>query len=135
VFTTRGAEGEYARWLKPAGGPYDGFLLSSANCFARELHQMTTDISAGRMEAARQLSDRLAAAVSEVFALASPLPHGNPFANGNKAIDHFFAHGPEAVNLPPPRLHAGSSLPTELIRSTEEILLREKLMPASGYLR
>lgn len=134
VFTARGAEGDYARWLKTAGGPYDGFLLSSANCFARELHQMITDMSAGRVEAARHLSDRVAAAVNEVFRLVTGLPHGNPFANGNKAIDHFFAHGPEAATLDPPRLHAGSSLPPEVIHSTAEILIRQKLMPANGYL-
>ena len=134
VFTARGAEGEYARWLKSAGGPYDGFLLSSANCFARELHQMILDISAGRLETARGLSGRLASAVSEVFRLAGGLPDGNPFANGNKAIDHFFAYGPEALTVPPPRLHAGSSLPTELIRSVGQILIHQELMPAKGYL-
>lgn len=134
LFTARGAEGDYARWLKAAGGPYDGFLLSSANCFARELRQMISDIDAGRLEAARQLSARIAAAVSEVFGLVSKLPDGNPFANGNKAIDHFFAHGPEALKVLPPRLHAGSSLPPEVIRSTGQILLNQELMPVKGYL-
>jgi len=134
VFAARGAEGDYARWLKAAGGRYDGFLLSSANCFARELHQIIDDVLAGRLDAARQLSERVGAAMSEIFALAANLPHGNPFANGNKAFDHFFAHGPAARDLPPPRLHAGTSLPLELILSAEQILLREKLMPAKGYL-
>jgi len=134
VFTARGAEGDYARWLKSAGGPYDGFLLSSANCFARELHQIMENIAAGHSDAARQLSERVSAAVSEILRLSSGLPHGNPFANGNKAIDHFFAYGPEATKIPPPRLHAGSSLPQELIHSTRQILLREELMPARGYL-
>lgn len=134
VFTARGAEGDYARWLKSAAGPYDGFLLSSANCFARELHQVILDARAGRLDSARELSGRVDAAVSEVFRLAGDLPQGNPFANGNKAIDHFFAHGAIALNMPPPRLHAGGSLPQELIRSTGQILLREKLMPSRGYL-
>ena len=134
VFAARGAEGDYARWLRAAGGPYDGFLLSSANCFARELQQIVDDVLAGRLEAARQLSQRVAAAICEIFALAATLPHGNPFANGNKAFDHFFAHGPGARDLPPPRLHAGTALPHELIYSAEQILLREKLMPAKGYL-
>jgi dihydrodipicolinate synthase/N-acetylneuraminate lyase len=134
VFTARGAEGGYARWLKAGHGPYDGFLLSSANCFARELQQVIADVSAGRLETAQALSDRVTAAVTEILRLASGLQHGNAFANGNKAIDHFFAHGPEAATLPPPRLHAGSSLPVDLIRATEEILFREKLMPRKGYL-
>jgi dihydrodipicolinate synthase/N-acetylneuraminate lyase len=134
IFAARGAEGDYARWLKAAGGPYDGFLLSSANCFARELHRIIDHVSAGRVAAARQLSQRVATAISEIFALAANLPHGNPFANGNKAFDHFFAHGPGARDLPPPRLHVGIALPPELIHSAEQILLREKLMPAKGYL-
>jgi hypothetical protein len=69
-----------------------------------------------------------------VFQLAGNLPHGNPFANGNKAIDHYFAYGPGAAGFPPPRLHAGTSLPEDLIKSTGEILLREHLMPQKGYL-
>ena len=134
VFTARGAEGDYARWPKSAGGPYDGFLLSSANCFARELGRILDDLSAGKREEARRLSDALSRAVTEVFGLAASLPDGNPFANGNKAMDHFFAHGAAAADVPPPRLHAGSSLPQELICATGEILVRQGLMPAKGYL-
>ncbi len=134
VFTARGAEGDYARWLKAAGGPYDGFLLASANCFAGELHQVIEDVSAGRLEAARRLSDRLTAAVSEMLQLAAALPHGNPFTNANKAMDHFFAHGPKAAAAAPPRLHAGSYLPLEFIRETKEILSRQQLLPTKGYL-
>jgi dihydrodipicolinate synthase/N-acetylneuraminate lyase len=134
VFAARGAEGDYARWLKAAGGPYDGFLLSSANCFARELHQVMANLSAGRLEPARRLSGQLTAALGEVLRLAAALPDGNPFTNANKAMDHFFAHGPKAAAMPPPRLHAGSCLPPELIRSTGEILLRQELMPPHGYL-
>jgi dihydrodipicolinate synthase/N-acetylneuraminate lyase len=134
VFTARGAEGEYVRWLKSAGGCYDGFLLASANCFARELHQVITEVVAGRLDSAKRLSARVSAAINEVMRLASNVPSGNAFANANKAIDHFFAYGPKAATSPPPRLHAGPSLPTDLIRSTREILLRAELMPARGYL-
>ena len=134
VFTVRGAEGDYARWLNAAGGPYHGFLLSAANCFARELHQIIQDISSGRLDAARHTSERLASTVREVFALVASLSDGNPFANANKAMDHFFAHGPRAASVPPPRLHAGSRLPAEIIRATGEVLSRLGLMPAKGYL-
>ena len=134
VFTARGAEGDYARWLRIAGGPYDGFLLASANSFARELNQIITDISARRSEAAQDLADRLTAAVREMLRLAAALPDGNPFTNANKALDHFFAYGPKATTAPPPRLHAGSCLPLEFIRSTAEVLSRQQLMPANGYL-
>ena len=37
VTLLRGAEGDYARWSKARGGPYDGFLLSSANAFPAQL--------------------------------------------------------------------------------------------------
>jgi dihydrodipicolinate synthase/N-acetylneuraminate lyase len=134
VFTTRGAEGDYAQWLKVAGGPYDGFVLSSANCFARELHEVIQYILAGQSEQARRLSQRLASVIKQVFEFATTVPDGNPFANGNKAIDHFFAYGPKAMTVLPPRLHAGSSLPPSLIKNTEEILLRGNLMPSRGYL-
>jgi hypothetical protein len=135
VFAARGAEGAYAAWLKAAGGPYDGFLLASANCFARELHQVVSDVSAGRLDAARELSARLTAAVTEIAHLASALPAGNPFTNANKAIDHFFAFGPNALATSPPRLHAGSLLPVELLAATGKILLRHQFMPPRGYLQ
>jgi len=134
VFTVRGAEGDYARWLNTAGGPYHGFLLSTANCFARELHQIIDDISESRMDKARQMAARLTSVVAEVFQLVNSVPEGNPFANGNKAIDHFFAHGPRAAEVAPPRLHAGSGLPLEIIRATGEALSRHGLMPNKGYL-
>jgi len=134
VFTVRGAEGDYARWLNTAGGPYHGFLLSTANCFARELHQIIDDISEKRMDGARQMAARLTSVVAEVFQLVNNVPEGNPFANGNKAIDHFFAHGPRAAEVAPPRLHAGSHLPLEIIRATGEALSRHGLMPNKGYL-
>jgi hypothetical protein len=62
------------------------------------------------------------------------LPDGNAFANANKAIDHFLAHGPKAAGVAPPRLHAGTALPLDFLRSTEAILRREKLLLATGYL-
>jgi len=133
VFTVRGAEGDYARWLKSAGGKYDGFLLSTANCFAREFRQMIVDLEKGRVDAANTMSERLTKTVSAVFELVSPFPHGNAFANANKAMDHFFAYGPKAGTVPPPRLHAGPSLPAEMIAETGKILQRNDLMPSKGY--
>ena len=134
VFLVRGAEGGYANWLKSGGGPYGGFLLSTANCFGRELHQVIELLRTGRREEARQLSDRLSAVVKEVFALVAGLPDGNAFANANKAMDHFFAHGPKAASVTPPRLHAGSRLPVEIIRQTGAALERHGFLPQRGYL-
>lgn len=134
VFLVRGAEGDYARWLKAAGGPYDGLLLSSANCFARELAQMLDWLAEGRREDAVGLSARLSAVVQEAFRLVADVPAGNAFANANKAMDHFFAFGPKAAAVLPPRLHAGSRLPVEIIRATGEVLRRHDLLPERGYL-
>jgi dihydrodipicolinate synthase/N-acetylneuraminate lyase len=134
VFTVRGAEGDYARWLKAAGGKYDGFLLSTANCFSKEFSEMISDLEEGRVEAATKMSQRLTAMVSAVFELVSPFPDGNAFANANKAMDHFFAYGPKAATVLPPRLHAGCSLPSEMIVETGKILDRYGLMPRKGYL-
>lgn len=134
VFLVRGAEGDYVRWLKTVKGPYDGFLLSSANCFARELHHIIESLNARRVKAARERSEHLTSCINEVFGIVTGLPHGNPFANANKALDHFFALGPKARNVPPPRLHAGVSLPAEVIHATGDTLSRHGLMPEKGYL-
>jgi hypothetical protein len=134
VVTLHGAEGDYARWLRSAGGPYHGFMLSTANCFARELQQIIADVHAKRLDVARQMSERLTFVVDEVFRLVAGLKAGNAFTNANKAIDHFFAHGPRAAEVQSPRLHAGIHLPDEVIRMTGEILSRHELMPTAGYL-
>lgn len=134
VFMVRGAERNYAKWLKAAGGRYDGFLLSTANCFARELREMITDLEEGRIGAGNKRSEQLTGIISDVFNLVSPFPHGNPFANANKAMDHFFAFGPNAATVPAPRLHGGKSLPTEMIVQTGKLLQSYGLMPAKGYL-
>ena len=134
VFMVRGAEGGYARHLKTGGGAYDGFLLSTANGFARELHQILTSQAAGRPEESNGLSDRLSALVDEIFRLVRDVPAGNAFANAGKAADHFRAYGPKAAGVTPPRLHAGSSLPVEVIRATGDALSRYEMMPAKGYL-
>ena len=133
VFTMRGAEGDYANWLNSTAAHYDGFLLSTANCFAAELSQMIAQASAGKWDAARELSDKLTKVINEVFDLARPLPSGNIYANANKAIDHFMAFGPKAEQVPAPRLHSGSSLPADLIRKTGEVLRRADLLPRRGY--
>jgi len=134
VFLVRGAEGSYANWLKSGGGPYDGFLLSTANCFGRELHQVIELLKSGRRDEAQRLSDRLSMVVKEVFALVAGLSDGNAFANANKAMDHLFAHGSGAADVDSPRLHAGSRLPVEVIRQTGATLERHGFLPLRGYL-
>jgi dihydrodipicolinate synthase/N-acetylneuraminate lyase len=134
VFAMRGAESDYFQWFKGTGGPYDGFLLSTANCFAAEYGRMFDGIDAGRLDEARALSDKLSKVIGEAFDLVKGVPDGNAFANANKAMDHFFAHGPNASDLPAPRLHSGRSLPAEVIVETGKMLSRHGLMPRTGYL-
>ena len=134
LYLVRGAEGDYHRWLKAGGGPYDGFLLSTANCFAGQLHRMIERLEQGRVDEARSGIAPVERVVARVFDLVAGLPDGNAFANANKAIDHFLAHGPEASRLPPPRLHAGSRLPPRLIEATGQVLTDYRLMPGRGYL-
>jgi dihydrodipicolinate synthase/N-acetylneuraminate lyase len=134
VFLVRGMKGDYARWPKAGGGPYDGFLLSTANSFGRQLHELLKNLQAGRPAEARAFSKQLSSLIEQMFELVHGIPDGNQFANAGKAIDHFFAHGPRAAILPPPRLHCGRSLPQEVIRRTGELLGQYQLMPQRGYL-
>ena len=133
VFMVRGAEGEYARWLKEVGGAYDGFLLSTANCFARELADVMKGLTNGDRKKSEDISGQLTAAVNEVFTLVQALPYGNPFTNANKAIDHFLAFGPEPSARPNPMLHGGVRLPDAVIRATGTVLSKYRLMPDEGY--
>ena len=134
LFLVRGAEGDYARWSKAAGGYYDGFLLSSANCFAESLDTMLQHLQEGRLEPAEDISRRVAAVIGEVFDEAGKLPFGNHFANGNKAIDHHFAWGHRAASRPAPMTHCGERLPRALLDLAGDTLRRHGFDPGRGYL-
>ena len=134
IFMVRGAEGDYVDWLKIAAGPYDGFLLSTANVFARELKPLIAGLERGDRAAAAAISRRLTAAINEIFALVRTLPYGNPFTNANKACDHFFAFGTAAERRPPPLLRSGVRLPGGVMAATQDILRRYLLLPEKGYL-
>ena len=134
VFLVRGAEGDYARWLKGAGGSYDGFLLSTANCFPSFLSTIIELIDNGDVEKARLLSDTINQTMDKVFALIHSVAEGNMFTNSNKAIDHYMAYGPSASKKQGPMLHAGVRLPESIIAETGKILTHFDLMPQEGYL-
>ena len=133
VFLVRGAEGDYARWLKEAGGPYDGFLLSTANCFPRELRSVIENLEKGNFRAAAETSGRLSTLIGKVFAIVQPLTCGNAFTNANKAIDHFLADGPTAAVRPGPLLHAGVRLSREILSATRSALDSQGFLPERGY--
>lgn len=135
VFMVRGAEaGGYAQWPRAAGGPYDGFLLSTANVFARELAEMLRLLDAGDVAEARALSANLAEVVSAAFAIVTGFPYGNAFANANKALDHCMAHGEDATRIEPPLLYGGARLLLDFIERAVELLRAHALLPARGYL-
>lgn len=134
VFFVRGAEGDYAKWYKPAGGRYDGFLLSSANCFARELKAILQYIEAGSPQEAELLSVRVSEVMTRLLHAAYALPFGNAFTNANKAIDHFFAYGPHIEISAKIRTRSGAFLPRALLLETRTVLCNFQLMPTKGYL-
>jgi dihydrodipicolinate synthase/N-acetylneuraminate lyase len=135
VFLVRGGEGNYQRWYKASpGGLYDGFLLGSANCFASNYISMLQDIDSGRHEAAGIISDKITRLVSLAMGEAEKLSFGNAFANSNKAIDHFFAYGPEADKVIAPMTHSGKRIPSDFIRYIKNLLGKEGVLPEKGYL-
>ena len=134
IWFMRGAEGDYAKWLKESGGPYDGLLVSTANCFGAQLRQLVTSLEEKKNEKAVALSNLLTSLLSHVFDIVDSLPKGNPFSNTNKAIDHFMAHGREAEKVSPPMLHARIPLPEKVIHDVGKILNKAGLIPQKGYL-
>jgi dihydrodipicolinate synthase/N-acetylneuraminate lyase len=133
-FLLRGAEGNYTQWLKESGGPYHGLLLSTANCFPRELKEIIVLLEDGRHKEAVNLSDKISSVIEQVFALVSDIPEGNAFTNANKALDHYMAYGKEARIIKPPMLHAGIPLPGEVITNAGDLLESSDLIPDKGYL-
>ncbi|MEZ6134213.1 MAG: dihydrodipicolinate synthase family protein [Pirellulaceae bacterium] len=136
VWMVRGAEqGGYARWLRSAGGPYDGFLLSTANVFSPQLAEIQDLLDDGDHAAATALSTRLEAVVQNVFTLVRGFPTGNAFANANKLLDHCLAFGDEAIHAPPPLLYSGAQLPDNWVADAYRVLKQQSLLPTVGYWR
>ncbi len=128
----RGAEGDYAAQLKPAG-PYDGWLLSTGNGFAPQLRAIAEAVAAGATAEAQRESERLTRLVEAVFALAAPLG-GNAFADANRAVDHLNAFGRSWRWAPSPIRADGSALPGALVAGAAGLLERAGLLREVGYL-
>jgi len=133
VFLLRGAEGDYWKWQKSNGGPYDGFLLGSANCFAEGISSVLELLGKGKIDKAKELSKKVKNVVMNVSEAVKDFPAGNAFTNSSKAIDHFFAYGEGAINIEPPMLHAGVRLRKEFIEVAGQALRENGLMPSEGY--
>ncbi|MFQ3621870.1 MAG: dihydrodipicolinate synthase family protein [Spirochaetales bacterium] len=135
IFMMRGSEGDYHKWY-PAepGGLYDGFLLSSANCFAPQLNQIIELKEQKKNEEAELLSIKISRVIRDGLSWAQKIPFGNSYANLNKAFDHFFAYGKAAFHFPPPMTYSGNSLPEEFLLYVGDLLEDEDLKPLEGYL-
>ncbi len=130
VFLVRGAELGYTEWLKPRG-PYDGFLLSTANWLAPSLRALT---EAGTGDEKKQLAARVDRVVAGAFALVEDFTHGNAFANSAKLMDHVMAHGPQAPRVAGPRYRNGATAPADRVEAAVRLLRENDLMPDHGYL-
>lgn len=123
VFLVRGSEQTgYAQWPRSAGGPYDGFLLSTANAFAPALNQMLQLLNAGKKEEAIKLSADLEQLVTGAFEIVKNVEHGNAFANANKLLEHVRTFGTFSLQQPAPMLYNGVRLPVELVQRVQELL-------------
>lgn len=132
LFLVRGAEGGYFKWLKSNKGVYDGFLLSTANCFGDILAEILK--SGGDANKQSFLSSKLSELAKTVFDICSELPYGNVFTNANKAVDHFMAYGKDAYTRKPPMLYSENRIPVEIIQKVGSILSEYGLMPEKGYM-
>ena len=132
VFMVRGAEGDYARWPRTAGGPYDGFLLSTANSFARQYAEMFGLFDAGRADKAAAISARVDRVVSGAFEVAKSA--ANAFAAANKLLDHALAYGELADLHEPPMMLDGTRLDAADVGRILKRLRGEGMLPTRGYL-
>ena len=83
----RGAEKNYFNHIKPRG-EYDGFLLSTANCFGKVLREILKEVEESNFEKAENLSKKLSDIIRVSFDKGEKLNFGNPFSNVNKAFLH-----------------------------------------------
>ena len=129
----RGAEGNYAEALRPAGA-YDGWLLSTGNVFAGCLQEVAASLRKAGSDAAAALSADLTHAVARVFNAAQQVGFGNAFSNANRACDHVLAWGARWRDADPPLSVSGAPLPLILLEEAEVAVSGIRNVPACGYL-
>lgn len=128
VFLVRGAELGYSGWLRPRG-PYDGFLLSTANWLAPQLATIVAGKGTVRLDAA------VDSAVAGAFDLVPGYPTGNAFGNSATLMDHALAFGGKAATVPGPFSRDGKAFPKELVEQAVRLLQKNGLLPATGYMQ
>lgn len=126
VFLVRGAETAYASWYEPAG-PYNGFLLSTANWLAPQLARVV----AGTADP--DLNSRIDAAVNAAFGLVAGYPTGNAFANSARLMDQVMAYGARAATMPGPCSRDGTAMPESLVAGAVAVANAWQILPARGY--
>lgn len=129
----RGAEGNYAEALRPAGA-YDGWLLSTGNAFAGCLQEIAASLRRANNAATAALSAGLTRAVEQVFSAAQQVGFGNAFSNANRACDHILAWGARWRDANPPLSVSGVILPLVLLEEAERAVFSVQNVPARGYL-
>lgn len=133
VFFVRGAEGDYGKWFYKNGSGYNGFLLSSANCFHNELYNVIQLLHEGKTEEAQLLSDKISDVIEKVFANCNSLTGGNVFANSNKCIDQVLAYDAQYTAVSVPMRHCGQAIPLTYIDFAYSVLKESGFLPKSGY--
>jgi 4-hydroxy-tetrahydrodipicolinate synthase len=135
VWMVRGAEaGGYSSWLRSSGGHYDGFLLSSANTFAKQLAQIIEHSQQGRSHEAAELAETIRGVVLSAFDLATGISTGNVFTNANKLLDHVMAFGSQWQSEPTPMLISGTRLSMERCVKAAALLEESGFKPDTGYM-
>lgn len=129
----RGAEGNYAEALRPAG-VYDGWLLSTGNAFAGCLQEIAASLRTDDKAAATALSANLTRVVERVFNAAQQVGFGNAFSNANRACDHVLAWGARWRDADLPLSVSGAPLPLILLEEAELAMSNVQNVLARGYL-
>ncbi|MDR0556603.1 MAG: hypothetical protein LBG43_01835 [Treponema sp.] len=93
------------------------------NSFPGELSEATALLRQGEAaEAKEEISSRADNCVQQVFEAAGAVQESDPFANANKAADHFNAYGDKAIEVEPPLLFSGANMPGDVLKNVEVIL-------------
>ena len=135
VFTVRGAEGDYDKWVYNGEGGYSGFLLGSANCFAKEITEVINYCKISNYAEAKTLSNRIASVVEEMMANVSDITSGNAFTNANKCIDHICAFGTSWNEVPMPMMHSGKRIPLQYVANAFECMKKNAFDINIGYIK
>ena len=129
----RGAEGNYAEVLRPAG-TYDSWLLSTGNVFAGCLQEIAASLRRADNAAATALSADLTRGVERVFNAAQQVGFGNAFFNANRACDHVLAWGARWRDADLPLSVSGARLPLVLLEEAELAGSSLRNVSVHGYL-